>query len=119
MKMSDAMAICYGGQPQLEPLVQWEREREAVKKVTITPEDFDKAMDGRWSPRTCPLSQCAIRNNLRRPNGDPDTGRIMAASEAARKIAAIFDQERGVHQRAQSPRLSWLRESLPVTIELS
>lgn len=28
--MSDAMAICYGGQPQLEPLVQREREREVL-----------------------------------------------------------------------------------------
>lgn len=37
MKMSDAMAICYGGQPQLEPLIREQREREEQEALSETP----------------------------------------------------------------------------------
>lgn len=110
------------GYPQ--ELVLKEEAREATtggqgrNEVTILPEDFDKAIKVPWSTQTCVLAQTAIRYGFKLNNRELSAGRIAAASTEALRIAAIFDQEFGLCQRIDSPRMRWLRESLPITVKI-
>lgn len=88
------------------------------KEITIEPRHFDAAMVGPWHVNTCLLAQVAIEHGLKLNDGSPNASVIERHSEIARKLRMAFDIERAVWRYEQSPRLKWIRATLPITVRI-
>lgn len=92
-----------------------------MDSVTITPEDFDKAVSVPWTTRTCLVAQTAIRHGISPSSGSFINmyNQFVHRSPNIKALQHRFD-------RAHGSRVPWIREdlgevraSLPQTFKLS